>query len=510
MSKIRLLATSDVHGYIPPYSYGTNESISSGMSRISTMIQSLRDENTLVLDNGDTIQGSPLLYYHHLYEVETVNPMAKVLNVIGYDYVNTGNHEFNYGFENLKKYYSEIDAKWICGNINYQEKALNEPYVIHTFPNGKKIALIAAVTDYIPHWEQPRHIVDITFTDVVSFVKKAVEMARPLVDAVVVMYHGGFEKDMTTGEITEKQTGENVGYRLCHEIEGIDVLISGHQHRSIYGVCGSTAYTQTAFNAKELACIDIEFNEEGLVITPSVLPVQAESDQAVMDVISEIEGRCQTWLDQPLGQLDEGDLLITDLFDARVHKHKMVSFLNQVQLYFSNADLSGVALANEVKGFCHEITMRDIVSTYVFPNTLCVVGMKGNDVKAMLELCAEYFDVKDGQFCVSHRFLEPKPAHYNYDMFDGEGVSYTIHVNREISNRVTDIKIKGEPIDFEKEYSVVVNNYRAAGGGNFDMFERSRMIHDLQRDVVECIAQYILDKKTIHVEHEDNITVVMD
>lgn len=510
MSKIRLLATSDIHGYVPPYSYGTKEEIKSGMARMATLIQSLRDENTLVLDNGDSIQGSPLLYYHHLFEEQTINPMAKVLNQIGYDYVNTGNHEFNYGFENLKKYYQELEAKWICGNICYQNEAINPPYVIHTFPNGKKIALIAAVTDYIPHWEQPRHIVDVTFLDVVSFVKRAVEEVRPLVDLVIVLYHGGFEKDLESGEITEKQTGENVGYRLCHEIEGLDILISGHQHRSIAGICGSSIVTQTAFNAKELACIDIEFEEEGLVITPTLLPADAEPDQSVMKCISEIEARTQEWLDKPLGKLDEGDLLIHDLFEARVHKHKMVSFLNQVQLYFTNADLSGVALANEVKGFNHEITMRDIVSTYVFPNTLCVVGMKGSDVKLMLEQCAEYFTIEEGKLGVSSRFLFPKPAHYNYDMFDGEGVSYTIHVNREMGNRVSDILIKGQPIEMDKQYSVVVNNYRAAGGGNFDMFERAVMLQDLQRDVVECIAQYILDKKIIHVNHEENIHVVMD
>lgn len=163
-----------------------------------------------------------------------------------------------------------------------------------------------------------------------------------------------------------------------------------------------------------------------------------------------------------------------------------------------------------VLGFNHEITMRDIVCTYVFPNALCVVEMKGKDVLLMLEQCAEYFCVENGQLGVAKRFLSPKPAHYKYDMFDGEGVSYTIHANREIGNRVSDVLIKGEKLDLEKEYSVVVNNYRAGGGGNFEMFERAKKLHDLQKDVVECIAQYILEKKIIHVDHHDNIQVVID
>lgn len=511
MDRIRLLATSDVHGYITPFSYATRKENDGGLARIAKEVARLRDENTLLIDNGDTIQGSPLLYYHHLFKSDTINPMAKIVNAMKYDYLNTGNHEFNYGYENAKRYYDDVEAKWICGNIFYNNERINKPYEIHTFPNGRKLALVAAVTDYITNWEQPKNIKNVTFESVFDYVSESVKAIRAneSVDAIVVLYHGGYEKDLQSGEETEAQTGENVGWRLCNEIEGITAVISGHQHRSIASYCNGVCTTQTAFNAKELAMIDIEFEGDEVKATPSLFKAPNEYDESLLTLISEVEAETQEWLDRPLGQLDEGDLLIHDIFDARVHKHPMVSFLNQVQLDRSKADISGVALANEVMGFNHEITMRDIVSTYVFPNTLAVMEMSGANVLAYFEQCAEYFDLDaNGEFCVSKRFLEPKPAHYNYDMMDGEGVRYTINVSKPVGQRVSDVYIKDEPLDLNKNYLVVVNNYRSTGGGNFDMFKASKVHEEIQVDVVECIADYIQRVKVIHVEHVDNIKVI--
>lgn len=511
MERIRILATSDVHGYITPFSYANRQEVEGGLVKLAPQIEKLRDENTILVDNGDTIQGSPLLYYHHLFHSDTINPMAKVINAIKYDYVNTGNHEFNYGFDNAKKYYDAIDAKWICGNIRQNGQSINKPYYIHTFHNGRKVALIAAVTDYITNWEQPRNIVGITFDSVFEFVRDTVDMIHKeeRVDAIVVLYHGGYEKDLESGIETEAQTGENIGYRLCNEIDGITAVISGHQHRSIASYCNGVCTTQTAFNAKELAMIDIEFDGDTIKATPTLIAPAKTYDEGLLHLIDDIENEAQEWLDKPLGEIDTGDLLIHDIFDARLHKHPMVSFLNQVQLDRSHADISGVALANEVVGFNHYITMRDIVSTYVFPNTLTVMEMSGENVLAYMEQCAEYFALDDnGNFTVSERFLKPKPAHYNYDMLDGKGVRYTIHVGNPIGHRISDVYVNNQPLDMNKTYLVVVNNYRATGGGNFDMFKKSKIHEEIQTDVVECIADYIRNVKVIHVEHEDNITVV--
>ena len=510
MERVRILATSDVHGYITPFSYASRKESNGGLSKLAVQIAALRDENTIVVDNGDTIQGSPLLYYHHLFESEKENPMAVAMNYIGYDYLNTGNHEFNYGFQNALRFYKDVHAKWICGNISYQNKPLNAPYIIHTFKNGKKIALLAALTDYITNWEQPRNIVDVTVEDVFTFVKRTVKeiQEKESVDAIVLLYHGGYECDFETGEAIETLTGENVGYKICKEIPGITAIVSGHQHRSIASYCNGVCTTQTNANGCELAMIDIIFDEGKVVATSQVMKAGHDYNQEMLDGIQKIENACQEWLDKPLGELDHGDLLIHDDFDARLHKHPMVTFLNEVQLDKAKAQISGVSLSSGVAGFNHSISMRDIVSTYVYPNTLVSLEMSGLNIKKYLEQCAEYFAIdSEGNIGVNPSWLDPKPMPYNYDMLDG--IEYTIKVGNPVGQRVIDMKFNGKEFDLNQMYLVVVNNYRATGGGNFEVFKQSKIHEEIQVDVVECIADYIQKHKIIHVDHKENIKVII-
>ncbi|MDD6955363.1 MAG: bifunctional metallophosphatase/5'-nucleotidase, partial [Solobacterium sp.] len=108
--KIRLICTSDVHGYIMPYSYANNKNMDHGLLKLKSTINALRDEHTLVIDNGDILQGSPLLTYYYAHKKEYDNPIETCIKDIGYDYVNVGNHDFNYGYENLRAYLDGINA----------------------------------------------------------------------------------------------------------------------------------------------------------------------------------------------------------------------------------------------------------------------------------------------------------------------------------------------------------------------------------------------------------------
>ncbi|MCR5372905.1 MAG: metallophosphoesterase, partial [Solobacterium sp.] len=108
--RIRLLATSDTHGYIYPYQYTDHSSANQGLARMQALISALRDENTLVIDNGDVLEGSPLDYYHFHCHRDEVSPVTKVMNAMGYDFVNVGNHDFNYGKDILYRHLENLDA----------------------------------------------------------------------------------------------------------------------------------------------------------------------------------------------------------------------------------------------------------------------------------------------------------------------------------------------------------------------------------------------------------------
>ncbi len=504
--KIRLLATSDVHGVISPYQYSNKELAQQGLARLSGHIRRLKDEHTLLIDNGDVLEGCPLTFYHAAYEPESSHPMSYALNYLNYDYYNLGNHDFNYGYDMQHRYMKDVKAKCITGNICEDGKVVGAEYTIHKFDDSHSIALIGVTTQHIPVWENEEHIYRNTFENAFDYVKRTVKKIQETeqVNGIVVVYHGGFEKDLETGVNTEAQTGENLGYQMCAEIEGIDVMITGHQHRSLASKCFDKVVTQTAFNGKELAVVEWDLDTHK--ISAELLKADQEVDEGLMGQFASLEEKTQKWLDQPLGVVKDGDLLVHDLFEARVHKHPLVSFLNQVQLSASGAQLSANALFNDAKGFRHEITMRDLVSTYVYPNTLVVLKITGKLLKQYIEKCAEYFDVQDGKLCVTHRFNWPKPQHYNYDMV--EGVDYVLDIRKPEGERLVSLMYQGKEVEDSDEFTMAVSNYRAGGGGDFNMVKECEVVKTIQNDMVSCMAEYLTAHPVLEVEHKENIKII--
>ncbi|MCR5228987.1 MAG: bifunctional metallophosphatase/5'-nucleotidase [Solobacterium sp.] len=504
-NRIRILATSDVHGYIYPYSYADGKSADHGFARLSTMINSLRDSSTILIDNGDTLEGSPLSYYHYHTKPDQVSSVTKVMNYIGYDYINLGNHDFSYGEEALFTHLNNIKAPCITSNIKFKGKPFAPTYVIRE-TEGRKVALFALVTQHIPNWEPKHHIRHFRFQDAFETAKKTARLIRDLEnpDYVICIYHGGFERDLKTGMATEEQTGENEGYRILKEIPGIDILIAGHQHQSKCGTAFGKAYTETAADGRELACIDI-YTDTG-IIEPKLIPVDTDPKQAVLDLAQDEEDECQIWLDQTLGTC-RTDLKVRDEFDARLHKSQIITFLNMVAKEASGADICSCALFNGAVGFNTSITMRDIVSTYVFPNTLVVKKVTGRILREYLEKNAEFWSQAGGRIIVSPQYDYPTPMHFNYDMADG--IEYTIKVSNDPGERIVSLTRNGEEITDDMEFTLCVNNYRAGGGGNFNMIKDAPTVKEIQTGMVELIADRLNRESEISFEPVNNIQVIL-
>ena len=321
----------------------------------------------------------------------------------------------------------------------------------------------------------------------------------------MVVYHGGYEADINTGALTQQDTGEDEAYRMCKEIEGIDVLISGHQHRSLSGKCFNTYTSQTASNGKEVAVYDWDLDSKKISV--SLVKNDYVADKSLMDKLMPLENAVQKWLDEPCGEILNYDLRIYDEFDARLHKHPLISFLNQIQIEKCGSDLAGNALFNNATGFNSIITTRDVVSTYVYPNTLVVFEINGRILKEYLEKCAEYFCIENGDIAVSKEYIYPKPAHFNYDMVDG--VDYTIRVSNEKGKRITELRYQGKDVKDDDIFTLSLNNYRASGGGNFFMFKDAKLVKEIQEDMVEVIIEYLSKHKRVEVNHRDNIKVII-
>ena len=503
MKKIKILSTTDIHGTLSTYSYLDRSIKVQGLSRYYTAVKNNRlNFDCLVVDNGDSLQGSPLMTYAHRVKAKP-NPLALVFNHIKLDYYNLGNHDFNYGEEILLNYMDDLNAHCITTNILYKDKPIGETR-IHITKDGSKIALIGLCTDYILNWEKPEHIKNFKFLSPIDTVK--IELSNlSEVDYTLVYYHGGLEKDPDTGLATEVLTGENVGYELS-QIPGIDLLITGHQHRSLNTQINGISVMQCSMNATEYMEAEIDI-ETKTCQTNLISMSEYEFDQNIESIIKPFDDQTQFWLDQKLGRIEGYDLIIKDPFDARVHKHPYVSFINFIQKEVTHADICGTALFNQALGLGTEISYRDLVNNYVYPNSLIVKEMDGKTLRLYLEQCAEYFIVKDNQLAVNPMYDEPKPQHFNYDMLDG--IDYTFKISNPIGQRLSSLTFNGKEVNDTDVFSVAMNNYRASGGGNFHMIPPCKTIMEIQRDMTDILAEYIMNKKIVTITRHDNIKVIV-
>ncbi|MGG5252596.1 bifunctional metallophosphatase/5'-nucleotidase [Neobacillus sp. SM06] len=512
-----ILETSDIHGTIFPINYGTNQEINAGFAKIATIIsqEKQKHDHTLLIDNGDVIQGTPLTYHYAKFLYDKKNPIIRIMNELHYDAAIIGNHEFNYGLELLNRSVDASNFPWLSANSLNQHRAepyFSKPYLIKEFENGLRIAVLGVTTHYIPNWENPNHIKALEFADAFETTKKWVDYLQKneQYDLLVVSYHGGFERDLVTGEPTESLTGENQGYRICQEIDGIDVLLTGHQHRRLTGELHGKTILQPGFNGQALGKVTIPFSfqngnwqveqktSEIIEVTDSIA-----TDNNLLKLAADFENQTQEWLDQPIGEI-VGDMTISDPFEVRLKDHPLIEFINQVQMDAAGVAISNTALFhNESPGFSSNVTMRDIVSNYIYPNTLKVIRISGQDIKDALEKCATYFVLDENKKPqVNPSFVEPKPQHYNYDMW--EGIEYELNIAKPVGYRVVKLNFKSQPMDLSGQYEVVMNNYRAGGGGDYEMFKDKPVIKEIQTDMTELLADYFLKRKTVYATCNEN------
>jgi 2',3'-cyclic-nucleotide 2'-phosphodiesterase/3'-nucleotidase len=162
---------------------------------------------------------------------------------------------------------------------------------------------------------------------------------------------------------------------------------------------------------------------------------------------------------------------------------------------------------DSVKGFDKEITMRDIVSNYIYPNTLKVIRVTGSDMKAALERSASYFALdENGELTVSKDFSYPKPQAYNYDMW--EGIQYKVDVSKKVGERIVFLEKDGAQIEEEAFYEIVTNAYRAGGGGDYEMFKNKDVVRDITVAMTDLIAEYITKFSPIDVSVNHNWEVI--
>lgn len=510
---IQILATSDIHGYIMPTTFRNNHNEAIGLAKLATIIEEKRLEMpTLLIDNGDFIQGSPMTFYHQKFQTQEPNPLIQVANELQYDAMVFGNHEFNYGQETLQSIRSQSNFPWLGANIVTEDgKPFTKPYILKEV-DGVRLAILGVTTHFVTKWEEPLHIQGLHFEDAFSSASYWAKWIRAneQIDILILCYHGGFERNLETGELLEAEDGENQGYRMCAEIDEVDIIISGHQHREICTTIMGKSVVQPGTKGVCLGSIqlEIEMDDQHTIQTISHTPsliYSAEStipNAAVCQLISPTFEKTEAWLDETIGVI-QGDLQIKDPFLARIQEHPYIEFINRIQMATSGTSISCTALFHDERGGLKQaVTMRDIVTNYIYANTLKVLRLSGQDILLALEQSASYFTVEAGQLKVAEPFLYPKAQPYNYDMW--EGIEYIFDISKPIGERVTKLLYNDKAIQMDAEFDVVMSSYRATGAGNFDFLRNCPVVKEIQIDMTEIMADYILKHPFIKVTCNQN------
>lgn len=484
MSKLTIYFTSDTHGYLYPNNFADKQPRNMGL--LSMRFE--KDENTLVIDGGDTIQGSPLTYYCRLNDLEL--PVAQAMNDRGYDYVTLGNHDFNNGPEYLRCHLEQLDAKCLCANVSDAQSRLPVfPCAVHTLGNGLRVGLFGIVTDWVNRWEKKENLTDLTVSDPFAAAKAAVSSLDA--DIIVGIYHGGVERDLDTGRLLS-QTDENIACRLCEELD-IDLLLTGHQHIPMAGkTWHGTHIVQTPCNAVQY--VKVELDEDGAWHSRLCTP---PAEAALTDAQKKLWEDVNVWLDKPIGRLSR-DIWPEDKLHMALHGSPIADFFNTVQLWVSGADVSCAALGNELRGFASDVTVRDVVASYIYSNTLVVLRVTGDVLRLALEQCARYFAVDDGgNIAIAESFLSPKVAHYNYDYF--AGIEYAFDLAKPEGERVVEMLRGGKPIAPDDEMTLCMCDYRATGAGDFDFYCDCPREQEILTEVSELILNYLVEHPYVQI-----------
>ncbi len=498
---LQIYFTSDVHGFIYPTDYRGPGEQDIGLFKCANRFH--KDGNTLVIDGGDLLQGSPLDAFQH-DSVGSAEPLAEIMNACGYDYVTLGNHDFNFGMDYLDSYLHTLKAHCLCENVLDGAGHVRFPWRIHTLENGLRIGLVGIVTDHVNVWERPENLADHQIVAPMEAARRALQTMKGQVDLTVGIYHGGFERDLETDRVLSTST-ENIACRICEELD-FDILLTGHQHMSVSGqTYHETFIVQPTDAGREFVHITATVCEGKKHITGQTISAGGTCPPELLERFSAMECGAQEWLDTVVGHMDT-PLQPESPLEMAVKGSGLADFFNQVQLAMTGAQISVASLANEVAGLPQVVRRRDVLTAYPYANTLAVLEVSGSCLRQALERSAEYFDLDAaGRPMVSDRFLRPKVEHYNYDYY--AGIDYTFDLRRPVGQRVTQVLYEGREVQDEDRFTLCLNSYRASGAGGYPGYVNCPVLRSMSEEMSDLILAFFRDNPTVKVEKKGTMTL---
>lgn len=473
---LKIIHTSDLHGYFFPTDYLDREKKNVGYLSLLNNIK--KDDHTILTDGGDILQGSSFAYY--VKENLNSNVVADMMQNV--DYYTLGNHDFNYGYDYLRTYVENMKGKLVCANVRDKTGKIKfNPYYVKEI-DDYKIGIAGVVTDWVNLWERKENLVNFEITDAFEGAKRALEgLKKENTDFNILIYHGGYEIDLESGKKLSETT-ENIGGKIAKELD-FNIILAGHQHMEIAGYIGNTLAIETPANGSKAALVEVDLARKEM--KASFIEPRLGSN-FLIEKYSDVEEEVQDYLDQPIAELSR-DYMPENRIKMALHGSDLADLINKIQLDYTGADISITSFANVISGLKKNLTTRDVLNTYRFPNTTVVLEIDGKILREALEQNFSYIEY-DGSYKISKKFLEPKEEHYNFDYF--YGIDFEKDLTKKVGERIGKIFFKGKEVKDSDKFSLVMNNYRATGAGGFDMYKDLKVIKNYDKETSEILLDY--------------------
>ena len=561
---VRILATTDLHTNLVNYDYYQDKPAQNvGLAKTAVLIEDAKKENSnvLLVDNGDTIQGTPLGTYKAIVNPikdGEQHPMYTALQKLGFDAGTLGNHEFNYGLDYLKKVIATAGMPIVNANVVDANTGafVYEPYKIikktYTDKNGRPVDVNIGVTGIVPpqilSWDKANLEGKVKVNDSVEAIQAIIpQMRKAGADVVLVLSHSGI------GDDKYEKGEENEGYQIA-SLPGVDAVVTGHSHAEfpsgngtgfyekyagvdgVNGKINGTPVTMAGKYGDHLGVIDLNlrYTDGKWSVVGSKAAIRKidtksqAADERITAIAKESHEGTVKYVRQQVGTTSAP---ITSYF-ALVKDDPSVQIVNNAQIWYAKKELAGTPEVNlpilsaaapfkagtrgDATAYTDipagPIAIKNVADLYLYDNVTAILKVTGAQLKEWLEMSAGQFNTIDPTSKEPQQLVNPNYRTYNFDVIDGVTYEFDVTqpnkydregktVNPDAS-RVRNLKYQGKEVTADQEFIVVTNNYRA--NGKFPGVRDASLNQLLGLENRQAIINYILEEKNINPSADGN------
>lgn len=485
---IVILHSNDVHGAVEGYAK---------MAKLKEMY-TLMGAEVYVMDAGDFIQGDTAV------SVSQGDTAVELMNMVGYDVAVPGNHEFDYGYENLKRLAGEAKFPILAANVTCEGKAAFDEHVMLKADNGVKLGVFGLDTPETASKAHPAKIAGVKFAggeELYAVAQTQVDALKAQgADYIICLGHLGIDE--------ETAATANRSIDLLEKVNGIDVFIDGHSHSTTEQIAQKTNEARTV-NGAVLTSTGTKFANIGVVtiapdgaITTETWDVSGEGvepDAAIAARAEEIKAEIESIYGAKFAQT-EVTLDGNKAPGVRTQETNLGDLIADALVWYATKDgaleveaAHTVAITNgggiRASIEAGDITRKDINTVLPFGNTVAVVYVSGEELLEVLEASTFCTPEAVGAFPQVSGLAFTVNTAVAYD----QGAQYgdTTYYAPATLGRVRVDEVNGKAFDEAATYAVVTNDFLAAGGDTYYALSASDTIVDTGTPMDEAVMDYI-------------------